>query len=180
MDGKGDTAGTAAARGGRAVQHRRQAVGEAVAAAGSKTLQELADEFEVSLVTIHRDLTELEKRGVVQRFRGGASVQPSGVIESHMSYRLSSQVSEKRALAQAALKYVEPGSSILLDDSTTVLQMIDGLPAFAPLQVATTFVRGLNQLFELAASHPISVIGLGGHYDVGHDAFGGMQTIQQV
>jgi DeoR/GlpR family transcriptional regulator of sugar metabolism len=164
----------------RSSEERRRLIGEAVAAQGSVTLQKLTDEFAVSIVTIHRDLAELEKRGVVRRFRGGASAQPSGIFESQMTYRMSSQLNEKKALANAALKYVEPGSSIVLDDSTTVFQMIEGLPERTPLQVATSFVRGLTRLTELAAHNDISVIGLGGAYNVTHEGFMGAQTIRQV
>jgi DeoR/GlpR family transcriptional regulator of sugar metabolism len=169
-----------AERAERASEARRRAIGEAVTAAGSKTLKELAEEFDVSLVTIHRDLTELEQRGVVRRHRGGATTMPAEFFHSQLSYRMTLQLAEKQAVAAAALKYVEPGSSILLDDSTTVFQMIAGLPQRAPLQVATTFVPGLTRLFQLAGNHDISVIGLGGLYDVGHDAVLGLQTIQQV
>jgi DeoR/GlpR family transcriptional regulator of sugar metabolism len=70
--------------------------------------------------------------------------------------------------------------SILLDDSTTALKMIYGLPERAPLHVATTFVTGLRQLSELTHDHDLTLIGIGGRYDVAHDSFVGVQTNQQV
>lgn len=159
---------------------RKRAITEAVLETGSATAQELATRFGVSLVTIHRDLDELERRGVVRKFHGGVSAQPSGVFESQMSYRLGSMTAEKQAIADVALRFVEPGMSILLDDSTTVLAMIDGLAERAPLHVATTFVTGMRQLSELASDHDLTLIGLGGRYDVAHDSFIGVQTNQQV
>lgn len=167
-------------RGSSKAESRKRAVTEAVLAAGSATAQDLASQFGVSLVTIHRDLDELERRGVVRKFHGGVSAQPSGVFESQMSYRLASMTAEKAAIAQVALRYVHPGMSILLDDSTTVLAMIEGLPDHAPLHVATTFVTGLRRLSELAGDHDLTLIGLGGRYDVAHDSFVGVQTTQQV
>jgi DeoR/GlpR family transcriptional regulator of sugar metabolism len=159
---------------------RKRLVTEAVLASGSATAQDLANQFGVSLVTIHRDLDELERRGVVRKFHGGVSAQPSGVFESQMPYRLASMGAEKHAIAEVALRYVEPGMSILLDDSTTVLAMIDGLAERSPLHVATTFVTGLRRLSELAGDHDLTLIGLGGRYDVAHDSFVGVQTNQQV
>ncbi len=161
-------------------ESRKRLITDVVLASGSATAQELATQFGVSLVTIHRDLDELERRGVVRRFHGGVSAQPSGVFESQMPYRLASMTAEKEAIAQAALAYVEPGMSILLDDSTTVLAMIDGLAERAPLHVATTFVTGMRRLSELAADHDITLIGIGGRYDVAHDSFVGVQTNSQV
>lgn len=159
---------------------RKRLITETVLASGSATAQDLANQFGVSLVTIHRDLDELERRGVVRKFHGGVSAQPSGVFESQMSYRLASMTAEKRAIAQVALRFVEPGMSILLDDSTTVLTMIDGLAERTPLHVATTFVTGLRRLSEIAGDHDLTIIGLGGRYDVAHDSFVGVQTNEQV
>lgn len=159
---------------------RKRLLTAAVLESGSATAQDLANRFGVSLVTIHRDLDELERRGVVRKFHGGVSAQPSGVFESQMPYRLASMTAEKAAIARVALEHVEPGMSILLDDSTSVLAMIDGLPDRAPLHVATTFVAGLRRLSELAGDHDLTLIGLGGRYDVAHDSFVGVQTNQQV
>ena len=164
----------------RKTETRRRLITEAVLAAGSATAQDLATRFEVSIVTIHRDLDELEQRGVVRKFHGGVTAQPSGVFESQMPYRLATMADQKVAIATAALRYVEPGMSILLDDSTTVLRMIGGLAARAPLHVATTFVTGLRQLSELTHDHNLTMIGIGGRYDVAHDSFVGVQTNEQV
>ncbi|MCW2810699.1 MAG: DNA-binding transcriptional regulator of sugar metabolism, DeoR/GlpR family [Friedmanniella sp.] len=178
--------GMASSDGGRDTPHesktelRKRLVTEAVLEAGSATAQDLASRFGVSIVTIHRDLDELERRGVVRKFHGGGTAQPSGVFESQISSRLASMAAQKTAIAHAALAYVHPGMSILLDDSTTVLKMIDGLPDRAPLHVATTFVTGLRQLSELTRDHNLTVIGIGGRYDTAHDSFVGVQTNQQV
>jgi DeoR/GlpR family transcriptional regulator of sugar metabolism len=117
---------------------------------------------------------------VVRKFHGGVTAQPSGIFESQMSYRLATMALEKSAIARAALQHVHPGMSILLDDSTTVLKMVEGLPELAPLHVATTFVAGLRQLSELTHDHNLTVIGIGGRYDVAHDSFVGVQTNEQV
>ena len=116
----------------RKTEIRKRAITEAVLDSGSATAQDLASRFGVSIVTIHRDLDELERRGVVRKFHGGVTAQPSGIFESQMSYRLTTMAAEKTAIAQLALQHVQPGMSILLDDSTTVLKMVDGLPGARP------------------------------------------------
>ncbi len=165
----------------RRPETRKRLIAEALLAAGSATPQDLASKFGVSVVTIHRDLHELERRGMVRKFHGGVVAKPSGTFESQMSHRLAAMAAEKAAIAGAALKYVESGMSILLDDSTTALRMIDGLAEYTPLHVATTFVAGLRRLSELArADDELTVIGIGGRYDVAHDSFVGVQTTDQV
>lgn len=147
---------------------------------GSTTVADLADEFGVSVMTLHRDLDELQRRGVVRKFRGGVTAQPSGVFESQLAFRLNSMSAQKAAIARLALTYVEPGTSVMLDDSTTSAQMISGLAERAPLHVATNFLLAMRRIADLAGSHDINVIGLGGFYDEAHDAFVGVQCIEQV
>lgn len=164
----------------RKTEARQRQIGEHVIAQGSCTAQELASKFGVSIMTIHRDLDELERRGVVRKFHGGVTAQASGVFEAQLSYRMASKAQEKSAIAQAALAYVEPGMSVMLDDSTSVLHMIEGLADRTPLHVTTTFLAGLRRLADLAADCDLTVIGLGGVYDVPHDSFVGMQCLEQI
>ena len=128
-------------------------------------------------MTVHRDLDELEKRGVLRKARGGVTAQPSSVFESLMPYRLTAMAEQKRRLAEHALRYVEPGMSLMLDDSTTVLKMIPGLADISPLHIATNFLAGLKQLAELPDAR---VIAIGGHYDPAHDSFQGIQAIEAI
>lgn len=164
----------------RKADARQRLIAEHVVAQGSSSPQELSSAFGVSIMTIHRDLEVLERRGVVRRFHGGVTAQPSGVFEAQMSYRMMTGIEEKGSIAAAALRFVEPGMSVLLDDSTTVMHMIPGIAERTPLHVATTFLEGLRQLSQIAAKAQLTVIGLGGVYDVPHDSFVGMQCIEQV
>jgi DeoR/GlpR family transcriptional regulator of sugar metabolism len=167
------------ARRSRREQRQRQII-ERVVELGSSTASDLAEEFAVSLMTVHRDLDEIERRGIVRKFRGGVTALPSAVFESQLAFRINSNIAEKEAIAKVALSYVEPGTSVMLDDSTTALHMIPGLVERTPLHVATTFLEALRRLSEFTAAHDITLIGLGGHYDVAHDAFVGVQCVEQI
>lgn len=163
----------------RRLERQRQIV-ERIVELGSTTAQALADEFSVSLMTLHRDLDQLERRGVVRKFRGGVTAQPSGTFESQLAYRLNSMTAEKADIARFALTFVEPGTSVMLDDSTTILHMISGLAELAPLYVATNFLSAQRRIADIAGSSDINLIGLGGHYDHAHDAFVGVQCLEQI
>jgi DeoR/GlpR family transcriptional regulator of sugar metabolism len=161
----------------RKTEARQARIADLVLAEGSMGAHELAERFAVSLMTIHRDFDELEKRGVLRKVRGGVTAQPSGVFESRVGFRLTAAVEEKRRIALAALAHVEPGMSLILDDSTTVLNMVAGLAELGPLHVATNFLAGLNQLAEV---ENVRAIAVGGDYDPLHDSFQGMQAVEAV
>ncbi|MFI7704694.1 DeoR/GlpR family DNA-binding transcription regulator [Nonomuraea sp. NPDC049480] len=156
---------------------RQSQIADLILGQGSMTAQELAEMFGVSVMTIHRDLDELERQGVLRKARGVATAQPSGVYEARVAFRHAAAVEQKRRIAQAALRRVEPGMSVLLDDSTTVLHMVPGLAEVAPLHVATNFLAAIK---ELATMPDVRVIGIGGDYDPLHDSFQGMHAIEII
>jgi DeoR/GlpR family transcriptional regulator of sugar metabolism len=137
---------------------------------GSVPIKELAREFDVSLITIHRDLDELERQGVLMKLRGRVTAQPSSFFDSNVRYRLRAASKEKEALARFALGQVEPGQSVMLDESTTALALAGVLPEKAPLTVITNFSMVFD---ELDGVRGIDLILLGGQYLPALDAFGG-------
>jgi DeoR/GlpR family transcriptional regulator of sugar metabolism len=159
---------------------RQARISDLVLDTGSMSAQELSEVFGVSVMTIHRDLDELQRQGVLRKARGAATAQPSGTFESNVEYRAKANIEAKRMIAQHACRHIEPGMSLLLDDSTTALQMLPHLAALAPLTVATNYLTALN---ELARMRDIQVIALGGAYNVHHDSYLGtvcMDTIRSL
>jgi DeoR/GlpR family transcriptional regulator of sugar metabolism len=144
---------------------------------GSVSAQELAGTFAVSVMTVHRDLDELQRQGVLRKARGVATAQPSGTFESNVEFRMKAQLEAKRAIAQHACRHVESGMSVLLDDSTTALQMLPHLAALAPLTVATNYLAALT---ELTRMRDMQVVALGGLYDPRHDSFLGTTCVDTV
>jgi DeoR/GlpR family transcriptional regulator of sugar metabolism len=150
---------------------RQHAIADHVMNEGTAVAQELAVKFGVSLVTMHRDLDELVRRGVVRKYRGGVTALPSSVFESNVEFRLSSATAEKAAIARAARALVEPGMSVLLDDSTTTLAIAEVLRASTPLTIITNFMPIIRLVGEW---DDVRLISLGGEYNVLHDSFIGV------
>src|ERR1700754_3210430 len=128
---------------------RQARITDLVLRSGSVSAQELSELFGVSVMTIHRDLDELQRQGVLRKARGAATAQPSGTFESNVEYRAKANIEAKRMIAQYACRHVEPGMSVLLDDSTTSLQMLPHLAALTPLTVATNYLSALNELARM-------------------------------
>lgn len=156
---------------------RRARVADHILQHGSAPAAELAEVFDVSVMTVHRDLDELERQGVVRKHRGGASAQPTSVFESNVGYRLRTEQAAKNTLAAYARTLVEPGMSVMLDDSTTTLALAPLVADAAPLTVATNF---LHTIKLLSAVPGIRLLALGGEYHPNHDSFLGVPCIDAV
>jgi len=143
----------------------------------SVSVKQLVDLFDVSFMTIHRDLDELEIQGFLRKVRGGATAQPSNLFESDVRYRLNIALKEKEAIAEQAMSHIEPGQAVMIDDSTTALVLARLLPRIVPLTVIT---YGLAAIRELSKVRGINLITLGGEYVPKYDAFVGILCEQAI
>ena len=67
-------------------------------------LDDLADRFTVSKMTIHRDLDDLEQAGVLRKVRGGATIDAGTQFESDFRIRERQGSEAKLAMAETALE----------------------------------------------------------------------------
>ncbi|QQA41427.1 DeoR/GlpR family DNA-binding transcription regulator [Pelagovum pacificum] len=156
---------------------RRQAIAEAIMAEGSIRIEDIAERFEISLMTAHRDLDDLAGRGLLRKTRGIVSAAPTSLVEASDLYRSYRQSGEKAAIAAAAADLIEPGQALFLDDSTTVLQMAPHLAEKLPLTVIT---NSLSLMSELKGLPDLTLFGLGGQYHSWCNAFMGRMTVHEI
>lgn len=126
---------------------------------GEQSIDGLAERFDVSGMTIRRDLQELAGDGKVIRTHGGAAPSQRISFEFRFLERARQQAKEKEQIADIATKLISPGDSVLLDSSTTTLAIARRLPAIGELTVVTTSLPIASELFGRAG---IDVILLGG------------------
>jgi DeoR family fructose operon transcriptional repressor len=91
------------------------------------TVADLARAHAVSAVTVHRDLEELAREGLVERVHGGAravnSAPSAPAIPTAWTQRADTAGHAKAAIAAHAARHVEHGSTIFLDASSTALAL---------------------------------------------------------
>ncbi len=100
------------------------------------TIIELAEKFDVSQMTIRRDLDLLHSEGKIQRSHGGA-MKIKRFMGSNYDQRASENKAEKLYIAKEAAKHIQDGMSIILDAGTTVAAMVDELEPFKNLKIIT-------------------------------------------
>ena len=103
------------------VDNRRKTLLEALKSNGSVKVGDLAEEFQVSPLTIRRDLQYLEDHKKLERFYGGATV--SGEDDEIVTQEDEIKMYRKK-IAQYAASLVEDGDTIFINTSSTALQMI--------------------------------------------------------
>jgi DeoR/GlpR family transcriptional regulator of sugar metabolism len=100
---------------------RRQQILHLLEENGSLDVGDLADRFAVTVVTIRKDLDELEREGLLQRTFGGAVFTHRSRFNRSFLERVRQHQREKRAIAAAALEYIKDGDTIILDAGSTTL-----------------------------------------------------------
>jgi DeoR family fructose operon transcriptional repressor len=120
-------------------EERQQAMAQLVAEHGRLSVNVLAEQYDVTTETVRRDLSALERMGLVRRVHGGAVPANSlHVIESGLNERDSANTAEKERIAKAALDLLPPpGSTVLLDAGSTTSRFASRLPRDHPLIVVT-------------------------------------------
>lgn len=125
---------------------RQDQIREELERVGNVTISSLAERLGVSEMTIRRDLDDLEKAGVAQRTHGGATVAERLVFELDFRQQQSENRESKRLIAREALKFIQPGSRLMLDTGTTTLELAALLDGWNDLTVITTSLAVVSQL----------------------------------
>jgi DeoR/GlpR family transcriptional regulator of sugar metabolism len=98
---------------------RQEKIAALVAARGKVHLNELASLFEVSQPTLRKDLSLLERHGLLKRTHGGAlSIRAPG--ERDLISRFGQNVGAKEAIGRLCCELLEDGEAIFLDCGTTM------------------------------------------------------------
>ena len=123
-------------------EERQQAIADLLTQRGRLSVTELAQRFTVTTETVRRDLSTLERAGIVRRVHGGAIPAASlSVLEVTVNERDLAQSEQKDRVAEAAVAYLPTnGGSVLLDAGTTTARLAGLLPLDVAFTVFTNAV----------------------------------------
>ena len=109
-------------------------------AAGRVEVATLAADLAVTPETIRKDLTSLERQGLLRRVHGGAIPVERLGFEPALAQRSEANTEEKERIAKAALAELPQEGAILLDSGTTTARIAEQLPADRELTVVTNSI----------------------------------------
>lgn len=124
------------------------------------TIKELSKLIKVSEATLRTDLTKMEEEGLLKRTHGGAILEEQLDNDTSFSIRQQKNRTEKSAIAKEALSLLSSGQCIMLDASSTALELARLLNG-ENLRL-TVVTNGINTALELNNHPNITVILLGG------------------
>ena len=139
---------------------RQKQIQQYLYAHGASSIQALIDHTGSSPATVRRELARLEELGVIRRTHGGAVLTETRGFEAAFSVREHERIEAKRAIARVAYAHLEPGSTVLMDAGTTVLQLAR-LIRLTPVPL-TVITNGLALAQELVGLPEVEVITVGG------------------
>ena len=126
-------------------EQRRSKIIELLEGRGSVQVEALSSQFAVSLVTIRKDLSELEGRGLLHRTHGGATWAHRSLFNPSFREKVYLQQAEKQAIARVAVELIEEGDSLILDAGSTTQTL------------ARAMKKRFRNLFILTNSTPIAL-----------------------
>lgn len=138
---------------------RRHDIVQLTLAHGKVCVSELADNYQVSEVTIRTDLNYLQNKKLLIRSRGGAMANNTVPKELSINEKHCAQMDIKRKLAQLAFQQINEGDAIILDSGSTIAELANCLNSFDRLVVMT---NGLNVAQNLIDAPGVEVLMTGG------------------
>ncbi|MEW2385445.1 DeoR/GlpR family DNA-binding transcription regulator [Micromonospora sp. NPDC047707] len=140
-------------------EERQQEILRRARAQGRVDVMVLAEELAVTSETIRRDLTALERAGVLRRVHGGAIPVERLGFEPALAARDAVLTAEKERIAKAALAEVPDEGAVIIDAGTTTGRLAQALNTEREL----TVIVNAPPLATLLAARPnLNVIMLGG------------------
>ncbi|PWD52371.1 D-beta-D-heptose 1-phosphate adenosyltransferase [Serinibacter arcticus] len=119
----------------------------------------LAETLQVTPETVRRDLTALERRGLVRRVHGGALPVERLGVEPTLERRMERSAEQKARIARRALEELPQDGTILLDAGSTTVALAELIPEHAELTVVTNSVAIAAALHQRSS---VSIFLLGG------------------
>jgi Transcriptional regulators of sugar metabolism len=140
-------------------KERHREILKIIESTGKAEVNALALHFGVAEMTVRRDLSDLGKRGLLERVHGGALIQNDRKgSEAPVYERLLDQFEIKQQIGRAAAKLIGDGEKIFLGSGSTTMAVAQAMIDHRNVTIYTNALNIADALFH----YPVKVNVLGG------------------
>ncbi|MBU0477194.1 DeoR/GlpR family DNA-binding transcription regulator [bacterium] len=145
-------------------EERRNKILELVNNRENVTVEEIGKKFNISVITVRRDLDRLTQLGLLKKVHGGA-MSIETIVDSplHLSQK-TVNIDAKRAIAKEAIKRINDGDFIIIESGTTCLELVRQLSGKRGLKVITASPNIATELGNISLNYNLGleIISCGG------------------
>lgn len=124
------------------------------------TIRLLCKKLFASEATIRRDLNIMQKKGLIVRIRGGATLIKGTNQDTPLFIRSTKDKERKKIIAQLATEYINNSITLFMDSSSTVTFLAEKLSDFENLSIVTNGISTINVLNEFTSVKIFSTGGI--------------------
>ncbi|MBV7391899.1 DeoR/GlpR family DNA-binding transcription regulator [Enterococcus sp. ALS3] len=156
-------------------EERKNKILHEVITKGEISINQLADELGVTTETIRKDVSFLDEKNLIEK-KHGLVTKVNTFFENEFSVKENTQLPEKIKVAEMALNFIPENAAILLDTSTTVLQLAKLLVMRDDLTIVTNSL----QISQVLANSDNQILLTGGLYRKKSNSYVGDWAIQAI
>ena len=158
----------------RNTKQRRHTIMQLLQEQGELSVEQLVQLFDISEVTIRKDLSALETNGFLLRKYGGAILMPKEIMDENENDELTKR---KFVIAKAAAERIRDHNRIIVDSGSTTAALIKQLNLKQGLVVMTNSLSVATELRAL--ENEPTLLMTGGTWDTRSESFQG-KVAEQV
>lgn len=156
---------------------RQRAILKKINAERKVSVQELADHFGITKVTIRKDLDELAAKKLLTRTFGGAIPYDTVIRETKLRDREAVHSTEKLNIGLKAQEFITNGMTLFLDAGTTTGAIV---PYLKDKENLTVITYDIKIAYELSSFKNVKTIVLGGTLDTVTISTYGIETFKAL
>lgn len=162
------------------VKKRHQEILKILANVPISTIQNLANELEVSSETIRKDLKQLSDEDKIIQTHGGVVLKGKKTSYFPFDYRVQINASKKVKIGKKASKLIEFGDTIFLESSTTCFALVQELCANKDIIDSLTIVTNSFSIVMLLEKAEVTskILFVGGWVDFSQHSTTGYMTVE--
>jgi DeoR/GlpR family transcriptional regulator of sugar metabolism len=158
-------------------EKRREDIISLIHSNGKVKVTELSEKYNVSEVSIRKDLEALEALGHLSRIHGGAVGMNNLYLNMTLTERYKTNSSSKKEAAELAARFINDNDTIMMNAGTTLAYVLHALRGKKNISIVTNSVQNAME----AALYPsFRIILLGGEIDSKYQFTYGQDAVDQL